>query len=569
MHHPSPAGESCLPLGKFWGAFFLILLLQGCAAGRKTTASAPAAATERVPEPATVAVQTAAEPLPPPRENPLDLLIENAIKLFDEGEALFREGRFEEGRERFKESLHGLKHSEYDFFANPRLEKAYYSLLKDIQILEMQAMVDPVEMQLPPFEAAPLDELAELNPFTLEVDPHLRDLVSEDLLNTRFDIPVVLNDSVLRFLNYYQGRGREIMERGLRRSGKYLNLFREIFQREGLPLDLIYMAHVESLFNPRAYSRARAKGIWQFMKWTGLRLGLKQDWWVDERSDVIKSTEAAARYLKELHETFGDWHLVLAAYNVGPGRIERIISRYGPLDFWSMANRRMLPRETVNHVPSILAALLIFRNPGRYGFEVEPEPEVRFESVRVGYQVDLNVIAEQIETPVSQLQELNPELLRGITPDDGSHHLKVPPGKGELLSLRLAQLPPEKRLVLKHHRVRKGETLSHIARRYAVPVRAIAQANRIRNVHRLSVGQQLIVPLSGWKGGSPAVQASNPAPALPARYVVRRGDSLEKIARIYGVTVKDLLRWNHLDPRRFIYPGQRLEIRAEASGAEQ
>lgn len=430
--------------------------------------------------------------------------------------------------------------------------------------LELQALTEPAEMGQPiAGEIAPLDELAELNLFTMEVDPHLRELVSGDLLQSRYEIPVVLNDSVLRFLNYYQSRGRHIMERGLKRSGRYLQLFREIFRREDLPLDLVYMAHVESLFNPRAYSRARAKGLWQFVKWTGAQKGLRQDWWIDERSDILRSTEAAARYLKELYASFGDWHLVLAAYNVGPGRIERILNRYGPISYWTMAGRRLLPRETINHVPSVLAALIIFRHPERYGFQVECDPEVAFETVPVAYQVDLRVVSELAGVPLEELKELNPELLRGVTPQGYPEYvLKVPLGKAEILQRQLAAWPPEKRLVLQHHRVKSGETLSLIAKKYSVPVRVIAQANQVRNIHRLSLGQDLVIPISGW------VAPLQETPALPGSHVVRRGDSLEKIAGLYGVTVRDLLAWNHLKPGALIYPGQKIKILAEAAAAE-
>lgn len=500
-----------------------------------------------------------------PAKDPVSSLIERAIALFERGESLFREGRLEEARNTFRESLESLRNSGYDFFANPRLERTYYSVLNDVQALELETLIDPAEMQVSLPESSPLDELGRLNLFTIEVDPHLTELVSEDLLKTRFGIPVVLNDAVLRFLNYYENRGRNYMELGLKRSGRYLDLFREVFEREGLPLDLIYVPYVESLFNPRAYSRARAKGLWQFVKWTAISHGLRQDSWIDERSDVLKSTEAAARYLKQLFTAFGDWHLALAAYNVGPGRIERILERHGSMDYWTMVKRGLLPRETDNFVPSILAALIIFRNPARYGFAVEPEPEIEFEVLPVPSQVDLAVAAELIDVPVETLAELNPELRRGITPKDYPDYvLKVPPGRAQMLKDKLATLPEKKRVVYQQHRVRRGETLSDIAEKYSVPVSAIAQANGIRNVHRLSLGQELIIPVSERASRWLAL-----APSRSAGYVVRKGDSLERIARIYGVTVLDLIRWNGLKLNSTIYPGQRIRVVAEASSAEK
>ena len=452
-----------------------------------------------------------------------------------------------------------------EFLSGPFLQRNYDILLTALPTLEIVKPADEAESPDYPPESTPLDELADLNLFTIQVDPHLKELISEDLLETRYDIPVVLNSRVLRFLNHYQNRWRDIMERGLKRSGKYVDLFREIFKREGLPQDLVYVPHTESLFNPRAYSRARAKGIWQFIRLTGRKQGLKQDWWIDERSDIVKSTEAAARFLKELHEQFGDWYLALAAYNVGPGRIQRILNRYGPIDYWAMVKRRLLPRETRNYVPSILAALIIYRNPERYGFHTEPDPRIQFETLSLDYQVDLGVVSESIGVPLAELEDLNPELTYGVTPKDYSEYrLKVPPGKAELLKSRLATLPEEKRLQLQHHRVRRGETLSVIAGRYGVPLRAIAHTNSIRNIHRIREGQDLIIPIGARSAINRYVsrRGSGQRPrSLKPTYVVRRGDSLGRIARRYGVTVKQLERWNNLKPGAIIYPGQKLAAR--------
>ena len=293
---------------------------------------------------------------------------------------------------------------------------------------------------------------------------------------------------------------------------------------------------------------------------TGRLYGRRRDWWVDERADIIKSTQAAAHHLKDLHEKFSDWNLVMAAYNAGPRKIERALKRYGPMDYWTMVKRRLLPRETRNFVPSILAAMIIFRNPERYGFNVEPDEPIQFETVNLREQVDLRIIADEIDVSVAELLEFNPELRRGISPFDyEDYQLKVPLGKGDLLTERLASLPPEKKVQFRHHKVRGGETLSVISRKYSSSIQAIAQVNRIRNIHRLREGQDLIIPLSS----SLSARISKLNLELPANYVVRRGDSLAKIARRYGVTVKDLLRWNNLKVNGIIYPGQTIRILAE------
>ena len=551
---------------------FHLLVFCGLVALIACTSNRSARVARSTPGTPTKTSPSAEESSPPPSSGSaqtlqsVHLVITNARQLFEQGKSLFKEGRLKEARHLFRQSLESLNNAGYDFYLNPRLQKSYYDLLAEIQALELHVLIDPAEMRLveTPFleeEPAGRDEIGELNLFTVEVDPALRKLVSADLLQTRFDIPVVLNDSVLRFLNYYKGRGRKLMQESLKRSGRYLPLFREIFEREGLPLDLIYMAHVESHFKPRAYSRAHARGIWQFVRGTGRLYGLRQDWWIDERSDVVKSTEAAARHLRDLYNRFEDWHLALAAYNVGYGRIERILKRYGPIDYWRIVKRRLLPRETRNYVPSILAALIISRHPERYGFKVEPDEELSFDTVTMDYQVDLRVVSESIGVPLKIMAELNPELRRRVTPYNHDNYvLKVPAGKGELAKTKLANLPDEKRLRFQHHRVRQGETLSLLARRYSTSVQAIAQVNRIRNVHRIKLGQDLMIPMSGWTKLAAAAGANS-----PSRHVVRKGDSLTKIAAVYGVSVASLLRWNNLNRQQIIYPGQRIRLTADAA----
>ncbi|MCZ6484954.1 MAG: LysM peptidoglycan-binding domain-containing protein [Acidobacteria bacterium] len=520
----------------------------------------------QLPSPETLTVELSPVPVVEP-EDPIDLLIGRARGLLERGERLFGEGAVEAGRLLFQQALDTLKNSGFEFFLNPHLESTYYDLLGEIQELELQALVDPAEIQLLSLVSTPSDEITDLNFFTIQVDPHLKELVSRDLLETRFDIPVVLNDDVVRLLNFYQNRGRDIMEEGLKRAGKYVPLFREIFQKEGVPLDLVYMAHVESHFKPNAYSRAKARGSWQFMLGTAKLYGLRQDWWIDERSDLIKSTEAAARHLTDLYERFGDWNLAMAAYNVGPNRIDRIKRRYGNIDYWAMIRRRMLPRETRLFVPSILATIIIFRNPERYGFWIEPDSPLQFETVSLEEQVAVQTVAEELGIPVATLFELNPELRRGITPFAyKEYQLKVPLGTGDLLKERLAALPEERKLQFRHHRVLRGETLGLISQAYSSSIQAIAQVNQIRNIHRLREGQDLLIPLpSSASAGRRIV----PGALLPDTYTVRRGDSLSRISLRYRVTVADLLLWNNLRPNELIYPGQRIRLLASPESVAQ
>jgi len=611
-----------------------LLLVSACSSGRNVSTQTVVGKSE--PSPPPVIQAPPLEPLPSDspletiveQRDPIELLLEQAWDLFKKGQTLFEGGEVQEARSYFQQALDTLKHSGFEFFLNPHLESAYYDLLGGIQDLELQAWVNPAEIQPLSLVSPHFEEIDDLNLFAIQVDPHLRELAGQDLLNTRFDIPVVLNDDVLRLLNFYQNRGREIMEQGLKRSGMYVPLFREIFREEGVPLDLVYMAHVESHFKPNAYSRAKARGLWQFMLGTGKMYGLRQDWWIDERSDIVKSTHAAAQHLRDLYERFGDWHLAMAAYNVGSRRIDRVHRRYGKtLDYWAMVKRRMLPRETRSFVPSILAALIIFRNPERYGFWVEPDPPLQFETIDLDEQVDLRVVAEEIDVQVADLFALNPELRRGITPfHDDDYQLKVPLGKADLLKKRLANLPKDRKVQVRHHKVKRGETLGLIAQRYRSSVTAIAQVNRIRNVHRLREGQDLLIPLAGGysvassarsvkptsqqlpathkvrrgetlgliaqryrssvtaiaqanqiqdvhrlregqdllipsAGGNSSARSVEPtSQQLPATHIVRRGDSLSRIAVRYRVSIRDLLLWNNLEVDQIIHPGQRIRI---------
>ncbi len=491
-----------------------------------------------------------------------EALDRDARRLVDAGRVRVFRGQLGDAQVYFDEALDLLDESGFPFDEYPFLESTYGELEAEIRRIEVLAAAEPDDTPLRLSEElaeslSPLDDIAGLDLYAVEVDPKLENLVSEDLKQTPFDFPIVVNEQVLRFLDYYQGRGRKATEEALRRSGRYVDEFRKIFAEEGLPQDLVYMAHVESLFKPKAYSRARARGIWQFMSGTGRVYGLNINWWVDERMDFERATRSAARMLKDLKEEFGDWYLVLAAYNVGKGRVGRALRRYGDMDYWTMVKRRLIPRETRNFVPSILAAMIIYKNPARYGFDVQPDPPMDREKVAVPYQADLNVIADLIDVDVDLLDEMNPELLRGITPfESDDYYLKVPPGKAIEAAQQLADLPPDKRLRWAHHKVRNGETLSLIASRYRVAIRAIADMNRIRNVNRLSLGQDLIIPLSDYR----AVASAGSGMPSSGSHIVRRGDSLYRIARHYGVRMNDLFKWNNLGPRDTIHPGQEIRL---------
>ncbi|HID11618.1 MAG TPA: LysM peptidoglycan-binding domain-containing protein [Candidatus Latescibacteria bacterium] len=302
-------------------------------------------------------------------------------------------------------------------------------------------------------------------------------------------IPVEYNDRVRRNIRRFVDGEREVFRVWLRRSKRYLGVIREVLRGEGLPEDLAYLAMVESGFNPRAYSGAHAVGIWQFMRDTAQRYGLRVDWWVDERRDPLRSSQAAARFLKDLYREFGDWRLAIAAYNCGPGRLRRAIRRTGTRDFW----RLRLPRETSEYVPRFMAALTISKFPEFFGFqEVDYEAPLRFEEVEMEGAMDLRVAARLIGCSHAELEALNPALRRGYIPPY-RYSLRVPEGAAERFLRAYAQLPSRERVRWSRHRVRRGDTLWELARAYGTSVRAIMEANRLSE-SMIRPGQDLLIP---------------------------------------------------------------------------
>ena len=387
------------------------------------------------------------------------------------------------------------------------------------------------------------------------VDARLRTRAEAELKEVSANLPLTVNDVVLSFLNYFQTpRGTAIVETGLRRAGRYREMIERVLREEGLPTDLIHLAQAESAFQPQALSRAGARGLWQFMSFRGTEYGLQRTWWLDERQDPEPATRAAARHLRDLYAIFGDWYLVMAAYNSGPGAVQRAIERTGYADFWELYKRNVLPRETRNYVPIILALTLIAKDPQRYGIQVEPDAPVRTDTVRPGHPIDLRLVAETIDTDLDTLRMLNPQLLRLVTPPTPDFMLRLPEGTAEHFTAEIAMIPPDKWVSWRQHRVADGDTLSAIAKRYRVTTTAIADANGLDATALLPVGQKLIIP------------ASQPEPAVGklVRYTVRRGDTLASIGDEFGVTVVELRRWNGLRStttrvnrgvRLRIYPG--------------
>ncbi|HEY1435142.1 MAG TPA: LysM peptidoglycan-binding domain-containing protein [Thermoanaerobaculia bacterium] len=386
------------------------------------------------------------------------------------------------------------------------------------------------------------------------------------------DVPLVVNDPVLRVLAAFQSPAlHDKIAAGLSRSGRYVPMIQGIFAEEGLPQDLAWIAFIESSFLPHARSPRAAQGVWQFMPRTGRQYGLKSNGVVDERSDPEKATRAAAHYLSYLHEIFGDWYLVMAAYNAGEGKILRAMEKTGARDFWQLAVTPAIRKQTQNYVPAFLASVLISKDPAHYGFEVALEPPIEFETVRLDRSVDLRALAKGMEVTVEDLQALNPELRSPVTPREAEgYDLKIPPGSREALLLAFAAAPTAVPPSFKTHTARKGETLPRIAKNYGVSVAALASANSLTPRSKVSRGQEILVPTKvaaapGARGGKTKKASAKAAETAQAAksYRVKTGDTLYRIALRHGVTVAEIIAVNSLGGTPDLKAGDKISIPAK------
>jgi len=422
-----------------------------------------------------------------------------------------------------------------------------------------------VEQDLLPGEEAtpaPHDFLAD---FTPDLSPEIleQERVKYAKSQPAFDYPMTTNNKVMGWLDYYANRNPETFRKGLERSGQYLPMFRQIFAEAGLPRDLVFMAHVESGYKTTAYSRARAKGIFQFISATGRRYGLRIDYWVDERSDPEKSARASAAYMKDLYDEFGDYYLALAAYNAGEGRVRRAIRRSGTKDFWKISKTsRHLRRETRNYVPAILAATMISKDPAKYGFDVEYLDRFEYDSVKVEGAADLRVLAKCAGTDFETMRRLNPSLRRYQTPPGATTDVRVPVGAAEQTLIALADVPQNERVLYARHRVRRGETLSKLSRQYGVSVRAIQDTNRMGRSTMIRVGRTLVIPTVATRDypRASAVAAADSIEGEVLTYRIRRGDTLSRIARRYGTNSKSIAAASGIRVHSTLSIGQRLKV---------
>jgi membrane-bound lytic murein transglycosylase D len=567
----------------------------GCAAVGSTLIVLGACGSNPHPQvtakPPTPAKAPATAPAPPAASapvltDPIEALVQKSQQRFDEGERELKAGHLDRARAAFDASIGVLLESPYGARTEPRLRAQFDRLVDRINAYEVTSLAQGDGFVEKRYEAAPIDDiLANFTTFAATPpDEAMKAAVKADLESHEHDIPIPEHPKVLAYIQVFQTKLRDYIQDSLERGAKYLPMIQSVFRAEGLPLDLAYIPIIESSFKTNALSKASAKGPWQFMKATAQEHGLKTDWFIDERSDPEKATVAAASYLKTLSKMFdGDWNLVLAAYNGGPGRVQRAMKASGLDDFWQLSKTtRYLPRETREYVPLILAAMIVARNPVQYGFDaVEPDP-IQYEKVEVPHPIDLRRVAEWAGTTVDEIQALNPELRRWTTPVRyPDYEVKVPLGTADRLEARLAEASPSDFTALKWYTVRRGESLLSVARKFGVARTDVAEANNLSTRARLRAGQEIIIPrapatllAARTDRTAPTAVASRSLAAETERpsgahepnaqltqitYRVTRGDTLSSIAQLFDTTVAKIKTWNRLRSNALM-AGARLKI---------
>jgi membrane-bound lytic murein transglycosylase D len=526
-------------------------------------------------------------------------VIERSTGHFLSAEVSFKDGNFDKARREYDRAIDVVLEAGIDVRSDSRLQQHYHNLVDRIFQRQMTLMAgsgggpavsgaaqntDANSRQSTAankaqdrqssdrgfgqqaFEPSPLDELTKLNLTEEETKGVSEDQVQTVVAAAKLDFKFRPNALIQSFINYYLGRGRETMEQGLRRSGRFIEMAQKIFKEEGVPQDIAWLGQVESAWSPVARSWAAAVGLWQFIPGTGARYGLRQDYYIDERSSFEKATRASARYLKWLADRYdGNWELAMAAYNTGEGRIDSAIARSGYADFWEIYARGLIPQETRNYVPNILAVILIAKNPEKYGFSVRPEPPLKYDYVKVNNMVDLRLVSDATDTPYEMLLALNPELKRAVTPPGIEHLLRVPPGKGRALQSALLRIPPEKRASWRMLTAQANDSFETISRKTGVSAAEIGQVNG----GTIRPGQKVIIPLNSGVRNAVLANAKGSTAMAPTTaggkvklvtYRVKRGETLGDIAGRYNISVRDVATLNRLSSSAKLRAGQVIKV---------
>jgi membrane-bound lytic murein transglycosylase D len=525
---------------------------------------------------ATVSQSTALGQAQPPQTDNSKSIMDRAEASFKKGEEAFTRGDKESARRWFDEAVDVIMLSGVNLRANPKLDAYYTELVERINGYEVprasrsNATPGVSVTRLPQQAAQPavnverslIDDISNLN------DNELTAIAPNGVrIYGKYDFDFSVAPPVLQYLNYFiSGRGRSTMEAGLQRSGRYRQMAEKIFKEEGVPQDLIWLAQAESVWKPNALSRAAAKGIWQFVPSTGTRYGLSQSAWIDERSNPEKSTRAAAQYLKWLHTHFaGDWLLAMAAYNSGENRIDGAIAKCGYADFWELYRQNLIPQETRNYVPIILAITIVSKNQKRYGFSVRPDSTLNYDIAQTEDQTDIKVIADLIGVPYEVIQDLNPELRRGSTPPGQAYGIRLPKGMKKSFEIAYAQLPEDQRLrrsVIARDDTQERERPERLEKKdrnegFEKSDRSERLAMRNEREERPSVRMEkpsVHVDKFTSRSAKPSFKTQIVA------YQVKRGDTLASVAKKYGVSAQEVARLNGLSKRGELLKGKNIRI---------
>jgi len=530
------------------GCTLLALSLAGCI---PNSPSAPASASPQATAP-TVQPQQAelAAPAPPPltvNQRRAEILIHQVEEAYAHGEADYRKGQLAEAKVEFDRAVDLMLSSGLDIKSNQPLQDELDRIVDGVNAMEMDALKKGNGFA-PIAEPTPADVASDV---TFSVDPNLIAKAQADLATTKSDLPLVVNDYVAGYINFFANsqRGHNTLLHSFQRAGRYKQMIQRVMAEEGVPQDLIYLAVAESGFNPRAMNpKSHAGGMWQFMPYGNY--GLVRNTYVDERFDPEKSTRAYARYMKFIYDQLGDWYLSMAGYDWGSGNVQRAVQKTGYADFWELYKRNNLPGETKNYVPEILAAIIIANHPTQYGFDdVTLDPPVLTDTISINYSVDLRLVSDLVDAPTDELMALNPSLLRMVTPPDAAFDLHLPAGTASLFQQRIAAIPEAHRNAWRYRRVAADDTIASIAREYHVQPAELASTNQLKESDSIHGIEALVVPVA------PVI-----APAAHTlMYTARKGETLVTIADRFGVSLDQLRRWNKLSGVK-VAPGQRLHV---------
>lgn len=518
-------------------------------------------------------------------------IITKAEDHFRKGKLNLEDNKREQARDEFDKAIDAILESGLDIRANQRLQAFYFEMVERIYREEVPLMTPnrqvvpttlvaqntaPAQSQAnePPqigfrdqrFEPSPLDELSKLVLTPEELNVSDSDVLALEQARQNVNFSFNTNPLIQQYINYYQGRGRNTMEAGLRRSGRYMRLARQIFKEEGVPIDITWLGQVESAWQPRAVSWAAASGLWQFIPSTGREYGLRQTAWLDERNSFEQATRASARYLKHLAARYhGDWELAMAAYNTGAGNIDRAISRAGKASFWSIYP--YIAQETRNYVPNILATILIAKNPEKYGFRnIRPESPLAYDVVQVPGATSLQLVAEATDTSLDHIRSLNPELKREITPRGEAYKVRVPAGRAKQFVALLKRIPADRRETARIISVAPGEDFQAVATRTGM---SVGQLQAMNAGVDLKSSNKLVVPnnnvrLTSWRRAQPG---SQPAAAGLTTIRARKGDTIAKIAAARNLNANEVARLNNLGVNTVLRAGQQIKLPPTAEAA--